>query len=85
MGMPLSAFLPPLNVEDEIYLNAYQSTYTKIDEAGATVAAATDIVGKLTSYASPDLVELIFNRPFLYFMVNKTTGAILMAGRICEL
>ena len=85
MGMPLSAFLPPLNVEDEICLNAYQSTYTKIDEAGATVAAATDIVGKLTSYASPDLVELIFNRPFLYFMVNKTTGAILMAGRICEL
>lgn len=32
-----------------------------------------------------DEVVFTLDRPFLYFLFNRTSGTILMAGRICNL
>ena len=86
MGMPEYARCDAMGINERLKLTALQKASTKIDESGATVAAVTKIEGGCTS-PGPILssVHLVFDRPFLYFMVNKTTGAILMAGRICNL
>ncbi|HVT06710.1 MAG TPA: serpin family protein [Polyangia bacterium] len=51
-----------------------------VDEQGTTAAAATGIgVGRLSIQE-----QLVVDRPFLFFIVNPSTGAILFAGRVVD-
>jgi serpin B len=52
-----------------------------VDEKGTTAAAATG-VGIGTS--SVVLNSLTVDRPFLFFIVHRTTGALLFAGRVVD-
>ena len=62
-----------------------QKTALKINEEG-TEASAVTLVG-IMSAASPDMkpVPFILNRPFLLFIKEKSTGAILFGGLVREL
>lgn len=59
-----------------------QHTYIKVDEEGTTAAAVTDGEIRDTSSPSPDF---FVNRPFLYFIKEKSTNAILFMGKITKL
>jgi serpin B len=55
-----------------------------VDEAG-TVAAAATVVGVVPVSAErprPDPIVFNVNRPFLFFLRDDRTGAVLFAGRV---
>lgn len=54
-------------------------TYIKLDEAGTEAAAATSIEVEVTS-VGPSPVS--FNKPFVYLIHEKETGAILFIGKM---
>jgi serine protease inhibitor len=65
-----------------------QKAYTEITEEGTTVAAVTgNHMASSDGYSTPkyEKVTMNVNRPFLYFVYNKVTGTILMAGRISNI
>ncbi len=57
------------------------SAYLRVDEAGTVAAAATGISVLPTAILAP-AVQLTVNRPFLFFLRDDATGAILFAGRV---
>jgi serpin B len=59
-----------------------QKTFVEVNEEG-TEAAAVTVVEMFTS-ASLTPVQFIANRPFLYLIKEKSTGAILFIGRMDE-
>ena len=63
--------------------NVFHKAFVAVDEIGTEAAAATAIVIGKTSI--PDFAEMTIDRPFLYFIYNDDTGAILFFGRVTEL
>lgn len=59
-----------------------QSTAIKVDENGTKVA--TSSLGSGGDIA-PRMVELTFNKPFVYAIRENTTGAILFMGKVVKL
>lgn len=55
-----------------------------VDEAGTVAAAATVVAGVAKSAARPprDTITFNANRPFLFFLRDEQTGAVLFAGRL---
>jgi serpin B len=56
----------------------------KVDEEGIEAAAATGLVGIPTSAEAPPPHLVVFkaDHPFLFFVRDDTTGAVLFAGRL---
>ncbi len=54
-------------------------TFCRVDELGTEAAAVTSVEVKLTSMPASDH-QLNFNRPFIYGIVDTTTGAPLFLG-----
>ncbi len=63
------------------FIVSQQST-AEFDEEGAVVASATKVVECGDSGFSNDI---IFDRPFLFFITETQTGACLMAGKVMNL
>jgi serpin B len=58
-------------------------SYVGVDENGTEAAAATAVIVGTTSVpASPKILKL--NRPFLFAIVDKATGAIVFWGRVVD-
>lgn len=68
---------PPLYIS-----NVGHKTFIEVNEEGTEAAAVTDIAVGVTSapIAPKEKFELIANRPFVYAIVDKQTGAILFLG-----
>jgi serpin B len=60
-----------------------QKTFITVDEEGSEAAAAT-VIGMVESAGEPlpQPVVLAFDRPFVYFIKEKSTGSIIFAGAI---
>jgi serpin B len=58
----------------------FHKTYVKLDEKGTEAAAVTVVGGELTGGPT----GVAFNRPFIFIIQEKTTGAIVFMGRIAE-
>ena len=54
-----------------------------VDEAGTEAAAATAVIIGTTS-APIEVIELDVDRPFLFFLQDRATGAILFLGRVVD-
>lgn len=85
MGMNLSnTSLDKMGIDGRISNQLAQKALISIDEEGAKLGAATFTV--LTSDGSqpeePRKVEMIFDRPFLFFVHNYSTKSIVMAGKV---
>jgi len=57
--------------------------FVKVNEAGTEAAAATAVVVGRTS-VPPQQVTLTVDRPFLFFIRDRATGAVVFAGRIVD-
>lgn len=63
----------------------FHKAFVEIDEEGTEAAAATAVVMVLecsNSGGKPKPIEFIANRPFLFYIVDDETKAILFVGRI---
>jgi serpin B len=59
---------------------AYHKAMVQVDEEGTTAAAAT----ALRAVAIVEVPTMIVNRPFLFFIVDWPSGAILFMGRVMD-
>jgi serpin B len=59
-------------------------TFVEVNEEGTEAAAVTAIEIGRTSDGPPTPVPFFANRPFLYLIKEKSTGAILFIGRMDE-
>jgi len=75
------------NIADaDLYVSEIkQKTFVEVNEEGTEAAAVTVIVVEVTSAGgSAPPVSFFANRPFLYLIKEKSTGAILFIGRMDE-
>jgi serpin B len=56
----------------------------KVDEAGTVAAAATGVVLTPTAVLGGPTIDMSLNHPYLLFLRDRTTGAILFAGRVAD-
>ena len=89
MGMP-DAFSPGQadfsgmdGAKDLFIQDVLHKAFVAVDEAGTEAAAATAVVIGLTAMpATP--VEVTVDRPFLFLIRDRETGAILFLGRVLD-
>ena len=56
--------------------------FINVDESGTEAAAATTVSFGITSIEPGPPVELIIDRPFIYVIRHRPTGALLFLGRV---
>jgi serpin B len=65
-----------LSISDVIH-----QAFVSVDEAGTEAAAATAVI--MTGSAAPTkVVDVTFDRPFVFFVRDDATGAVLFLGRV---
>lgn len=70
----------PLYISDVI-----QKTYINVEEEGAEAAGVTSIyVGLMSAPRPAERKIMTLDRPFIYAIVDNSTGAVLFAGRVTE-
>jgi serpin B len=86
MGMPVAFsdnadFSGMTGKRDLEITDVIHKAYIDVNEEGTAAAGATVIIVGPTS-APDDPVEIRFNRPFIFIIRDKPTGAILFMGRV---
>jgi serpin B len=87
LGMPIafssSADFTGINADGGLYLQAVlHKAFIAVAEKGTEAAAATAVVVGRTSL--PQGLNVFANRPFLFFVRDEPTGAILFMGRVAD-
>ena len=64
-----------------------QANYISIDEKGTEAAAVTGIKTDVDCFLEeePATIDFYVNRPFLYFIKEKSTNTILFIGKMGEI
>ncbi|MDA0336515.1 MAG: serpin family protein, partial [bacterium] len=92
MGMPL-AFQAPgpdsgadfagIDGRRDLFLqDVVHKAFVSVDEAGTEAAAATGVVAGVTSAPQPATLDV--DRPFLFLIRDRETGAVLFLGRVVD-
>jgi serpin B len=87
MGMPTlfdsqRADLSGITTDEPLYVtHVIHQANIDVYESGTTAAAVTVTTGEATSGGEPP-IEFKVNKPFLYFIRDTTSGAVLFMGRI---
>lgn len=69
---------------DDLHIDqVYHDTFVSVDEEGTEAAAATGVVMGVTS-APADPFEFVADRPFLFAVRDRPTGAVLFLGRAVD-
>lgn len=61
-----------------------QSAVVQVDESGTEAAAVTSVVMVTTSFRPDSTPPLVFDRPFLFFLVDETTQTVLFQGPVTD-
>ncbi len=71
----------------DLHINQiYHKAYIEVTEEGAEAAAATAAVMKLRMAPRPEpIIEVTVDHPFLYAIVEKSTGTALFVGRATDI
>ena len=71
-----------INADNQLHITKVKhKTFIDVNEEGTEAAAATS-VGVGTTSAGPAGLEFHVTRPFLFFITEEDTGAILFAGKV---
>ena len=89
MGMPI-AFSPMeadfsgINGARDLYIGeVIHKAFVSVDEAGTEAAAATIVVMPSMTGAEPEEpIQVTVDRPFIFFIRDIETGAVLFVGRV---
>jgi serpin B len=88
LGMPIAfssqADFTGICSQDALAISdVIHQTFVAVDEAGTEAAAATAVVVGTTSVPPPP-VEVVFDRPFLFFIRDIETGAVVFLGQVLD-
>jgi serpin B len=89
LGMELAfsdaADFSGMTTADELAIGAviHQANIT-VDELGTEAAAATAVIIETTAAPDDEPVELTIDRPFLFAIRDRATGAVLFLGRVAD-
>jgi serpin B len=73
-----------MTTEERLFVGeVIHEAYIAVDEAGTEAAAATAVVMRAAA-APMEAEELSVDRPFLYALVDRETGAVLFLGRVLD-
>jgi len=64
--------------------DVFHKCFVKVDEKGTEAAAATAVVMGRGAGAGPEPVEMKVDRPFLFFVIDHGSGAVLFMGRVVD-
>jgi len=79
---PESADFTGISVEAQLYVtDVIHEAFIAVDEDGTEAAAATAVINGATSMPV-DVIALDIDRPFLFFLQDRATGAVLFLGRV---
>jgi len=77
---PYNADFSLMRQENDLYIgDVKQKTYIKVDEKGTEAAAVTSVEMELTSMPV-ELPKVVFDRPFVYGIIDVETGIPLFMG-----
>jgi len=80
----LSADFSGITDIDLFISDIYHKAFIKVDENGTEAAAATAVIMSGTSIETPPPPKFVANRPFIFFIRDTMTGAILFMGRVLD-
>lgn len=81
---PMAADFSGMTTQEALYISdVIHEACIAVDEEGTEAAAATAVVMRLTS-APLEQVELTIDRPFLFALRDRDTGALLFLGRVTD-
>ncbi|MHC5023377.1 MAG: serpin family protein [Planctomycetota bacterium] len=88
LGMPIAfterADFTLITTTEPLFISAVaHEAFIAVDEEGTEAAAATAVVASLTS-APRNPVTLVVDRPFIFFIRDVETGAVLFLGRVLD-
>lgn len=89
MGMPAAFNYPGadfsgMNGNRELFIGGViHESFVKVDEKGTEAAAATAVIMKAGGMP-PRPISLAIDRPFLFLVRDRTTGAVLFLGRLLD-
>lgn len=79
----LSGIAPPPGDFENVYVSEVRhDAWIRVDEEGTEAAAVTQVEGSGTDSAAPTPEIIRADRPFLYVVRDRVTGAWLFAGRL---
>ncbi|MCH7699360.1 MAG: serpin family protein [Chloroflexi bacterium] len=80
---PFVADLSGMDGTQDLFISQIvHKAFVAVDEEGTEAAAATGVLGEVTS--SPGHAEVALNRPFLFLIRHEDTGTILFLGRVMD-
>jgi serpin B len=62
-----------------------QKCYIEVSEKGTEAAAVTSVGVRLTSARPETMVSMNVDRPYIFFISDRTDGNILFAGKVMTL
>jgi serpin B len=94
LGMPLAFDVEkadltgigiPANPRNRLYLSdVFHKAFVKVDEKGTEAAAATAVVSAEGGGMPPKAVPFKADHPFIFFITDKASGAVLFMGRVTD-
>jgi serpin B len=81
---PATADFSGMTTQEALFISdVIHEAYIAVDEEGTEAAAATAVVMRATA-APMETVELTIDRPFLFALRDRDTGALLFLGRVTD-
>jgi serpin B len=82
---PGNADFSRMTKQERLFISdVIHEAYINVDEEGTEAAAATAVVMELTSAMPGEIIQLTIDRPFIFAIRDRDTGAILFLGRITD-
>ncbi len=71
--------------DEDLYVSdVLHKSFVKVNEAGTEAAAATAVVLNVATAVMPDPEALVVDQPFVFFIYDHATEAILFVGRVLD-
>jgi serpin B len=81
---PSAADFSGMTTQARLFISdVIHEAYIAVDEEGTEAAAATAVIMRLSA-APVEIVELTIDRPFIFVLRDRETGAILFLGRVTD-